>query len=220
MNDKTVLITGAAGFIGRYAAYEFSRNGWYVSGIGWGEWPDCNSYGLSAWNNSDVNITSLLEFADKPDVIVHCAGGASVGFSVEHPAADFDMTVRTTSHVLEFIRLHSPATRLVYPSSAAVYGQVKNLPITEDTPLNPMSPYGLHKQMAESLCQLYSLQFGVLSAVVRLFSIYGNGLHKQLLWDACQKFSSGKNIFFGTGKEVRDWLHVEDAARLLFHCCV
>ena len=70
------------------------------------------------------------------------------------------------------------------------------------------------KKMAESLCELYAEKFEVSVVIVRLFSIYGNGLRKQLLWDACQKFKESDNIFFGTGDEIRDWLHVEDLAKL------
>jgi UDP-glucose 4-epimerase len=135
---------------------------------------------------------------------------------VEQPAIDFELTVKTTSNVLEFMRVHSPDTQLIYLSSAAVYGQVEAQPITEEAALKPVSPYGLHKQMSESLCQLYSRQFGVSVTIVRLFSIYGEGLRKQLLWDACQKFERGESEFFGTGEEVRDWLHVKDVAGLLF----
>lgn len=216
MTQQTVLITGAAGFIGRHVVREFADKGWHVIGLGRGDWLDWRDYGLAAWHSTDVRLDSLLEYAGKPDALVHCAGGASVGFSVDQPAVDFDLTVRTTSLVLEFIRVHSPSTRLVYPSSAAVYGQVKILPIIEETPLSPVSPYGLHKQMAEALCQLYASQFGVSVAIVRLFSIYGTGLRKQLLWDACRKLQQRECEFFGTGEEVRDWLHVEDAAKLLF----
>lgn len=216
MKIKTVLITGAAGFIGRHVSLEFARQGWHVIGLGRGDWSDWHDYGLSHWHRADVDLDSLLEYAGKPDAIVHCAGGASVGFSISQPAIDFDLSVRTTSNILEFIRVHSPVTRLVYTSSAAVYGQVRTLPIMEETALNPLSPYGLHKRMAECLCELYSQQFGVSVSIVRLFSIYGVGLRKQLLWDACRKFDQGECDFFGTGEEIRDWLHVEDVSRLLF----
>ncbi|TDA81588.1 SDR family oxidoreductase, partial [Halomonas marinisediminis] len=80
---------------------------------------------------------------------------------------------------------------------------------------NPMSPYGFSKLSAELLAQEYSQCFGVNSISVRPFSLYGPGLKKQLLWDACNKFSKGIGEFFGTGEEVRDWLHVEDASSMI-----
>jgi len=73
----------------------------------------------------------------------------------------------------------------------------------------------MHKQIAEELCLSYAKHFGISVAIVRLFSVYGIGLRKQLLWDACTKLLSGPATFSGTGNETRDWLHVEDAARLL-----
>jgi UDP-glucose 4-epimerase len=69
--------------------------------------------------------------------------------------------------------------------------------------------------MAEQMVTSYSRQFGTSAAIVRLFSVYGCGLRKQLLWDACRKFANNDTTFMGTGDEVRDWLHVEDAATLL-----
>jgi UDP-glucose 4-epimerase len=69
--------------------------------------------------------------------------------------------------------------------------------------------------MAEDICLSYSRNFEIPVAIVRLFSVYGIGLCKQLLWDACNKLSLGPSTFGGTGEETRDWLHVEDAARLL-----
>ena len=212
---KRVLITGAAGFVGRYVAKEFSKQGYDVIGMGWGKFPDYADWELSAWYEAEVSLEMLCEYANQPDVIVHCAGGASVGNSVQRPRQDFCQTVDATSHVLEYIRLHSPQTKLIYPSSAAVYGNVKASPIAESTPYNPVSPYGVHKMMAEQLCQLYASRYELSIAVVRLFSIYGEGLRKQLLWDACNKLSVGETSFFGSGEEIRDWLHVSDAARLL-----
>ncbi|MGB9498874.1 MAG: NAD-dependent epimerase/dehydratase family protein [Dissulfuribacterales bacterium] len=213
--SKTVLITGAAGFIGRYVARAFSNQGAEVMGIGWGKFPEYREWGLSEWNECEVSMQSLCEFAGWPDIIVHCAGGASVGYSVDHPHHDFSLTVQTTSDLLEFIRLYSPETKLVYPSTAAVYGRAEQVPIPETAFLQPISPYGVHKMMAESLCRMYASHYQLQIAVVRMFSVYGEGLRKQLLWDACKKFSKGQGEFFGTGEEVRDWLHVKDAARLL-----
>ncbi|MBI5918954.1 MAG: NAD(P)-dependent oxidoreductase [Nitrosomonadales bacterium] len=209
------MITGAAGFIGRHVSAEFARRGMRVTGMGRGELGDWHLYGIDTWYPCEVTVDSLFQYADTPDVIVHCAGGASVGVSVQEPYQDFIQTVQTMAQVLEFMRLRAPHAKLVYPSSAAVYGQVKQLPISEDTPLQPISPYGTYKQIAENLCQLYAHQYQLSIAIVRLFSIYGEGLRKQLLWDACNKLANGNPEFFGTGGEVRDWLHVKDAAKLL-----
>jgi UDP-glucose 4-epimerase len=78
-----------------------------------------------------------------------------------------------------------------------------------------MSPYGLHKKFCEEMLKFYGERDGLLGAVVRLFSIYGPGLRKQLLWDAVGKLLSGQAIFFGTGHEVRDWVHIDDTVRLI-----
>jgi UDP-glucose 4-epimerase len=153
--------------------------------------------------------------AEKPHAMLHFAGSGSVGFSLANPLEDFERTVRSTAHVLEYVRKYSPDTRVIYASSASVYGAVKKLPISETSPRSPISPYGAHKAMAEQLIELYARQFQVSAAVVRFFSVYGTGLRKQLLWDGCRKLADGGMTFMGTGREVRDWLHVEDAARLM-----
>lgn len=214
---KTALVTGAHGFLGRHVAQKLASDGWEVVGLGHGNWTDheWKSWGLSRWHESDVTMESLLACGVQPEAVIHCAGGGSVAFSINSPHQDFLRTVATTSAVLEFVRLHSPGAKVAYPSSGGVYGAVKKLPIEETAPPQPFSPYGVHKLMAEELCCSYSATFGLATCVVRFFSIYGAGLRKQLLWDACQKVLRDETSFFGTGEETRDWLHVSDAANLL-----
>jgi len=215
--NKTVLVTGAHGFLGRHVARSFARDGWTVTGLGHGTWDraTADAYGITFWHSADVTLDTLVTYAGKPDVIAHCAGSGSVGFSVEQPHQDFVRTVANTAAVLEYVRLHSRHTVVAYPSSAAVYGNAVRLPIREDALLAPASPYGVHKLMAEQLCRSYAIHSRVAVAIVRYFSIYGEGLQKQLLWDACAKVGRGESSFFGTGEELRDWVHVEDAATLL-----
>lgn len=216
--QRYVLVTGANGFLGRHVARCFSRRGDTVLGIGHGEWSreEWERWGLSGWQRADVNLETLVQYTGIVSTIVHCAGGGSVASSIEDPLADFERTVATTAHVLEYVRKVEPSCRVVYPSSASVYGVVEELPIREDCHAAPISQYGVHKLMAEQMVASYARQFGTLTAIVRLFSVYGCGLRKQLLWDACRKFANHDNVFMGTGGEVRDWLHVEDAAELLF----
>jgi UDP-glucose 4-epimerase len=213
----TVLVTGANGFLGRHVCRIAAQQGDVVVGLGHGDWAEesWRQWGLTAWNELDVTLASLVAHAGKPDVIIHCAGSSSVGFSIENPAQDFDRTVGTTVEVLEYLRTCTPETALVYPSSAAVYGRAASLPISEASPLVPISPYGVHKKVAEDLCRSYSETLGLRVAIVRIFSAYGVELRKQLLWDACRKAVLGDCQFSGTGRETRDWVNAEDVGRLL-----
>jgi UDP-glucose 4-epimerase len=217
MKRGNALVTGAFGFLGRHVSRACAQAGYSVRGIGHGLWAraEWSDWGLSEWQASDVTPEAMELHAGEPTLIVHCAGSGSVGFSILNPAQDFDRTVGTTCSVLDYMRLHCPQARLVLPSSASVYGNALTMPISLTAPLGPVSPYGVHKRMAEELCLSYAQHFGTSVAIVRLFSVHGVGLRKQLLWDACIKLSRGPATFSGTGRDMRDWLHVDDAAKLL-----
>lgn len=216
MREKA-LVLGAAGFVGRHVARALAEKDWEVTGIGHGVWvrEEWRRWGLDNWHTADVDAQTLLTYAGEPKLIIQCAGSGSVGFSMTHPAQDYLRSVATTLSTLEFIRVHAPKCRLVLPSSAAVYGTATEIPIRVDAAKRPLSPYGVNKLIAEDLCRSYCRTFGLQVAIVRLFSVYGVGLRKQLLWDACMKLTEGRDSFSGTGEERRDWLHVDDAAALL-----
>ena len=217
---STVLITGVHGFLGRHTALLFKKRGCMVIGIGHGHWDFENpaDFGIDRWFEADIDFYTLAKINEHLDCVVHCAGGSSVGYSVQHPLRDFNRTVTSSVNVLEYIRLHQPWAKFVYPSSAAIYGKKENKPIRENDEFCPVSPYGFHKRIVEELCASYSTNFGLSTAIIRFFSVYGPGLKKQLLWDACNKFSQSahKVEFSGTGEETRDWIHVKDASELIF----
>jgi len=220
--SKTVLVTGAFGFIGRNVARHFANGGWVVVGMGHGSWTreEWRQWGISVWHTTDITPDALLTYAGSPDVVIHCAGSGSVGFSMTHPLQDFQRTVVTAIAVLEFVRLHAPRAHVVLPSSAGVYGMIETLPISESVLRAPVSPYGVHKKLSEDICKSYVDHFGLTVTVLRLFSVFGAGLEKQLLWDACNKITRGDYTFFGSGNELRDWIHVSDVASLMEHAVV
>lgn len=221
---ETIWITGGKGFIGRHLARLASGEGGRVFGIGHGLWPaeEAVKWGYTNWCNGEVeasNLSQLAQVSGLPDIVYHLAGGSSVGVSFQNPHEDFCRTVESTSRLLEWLRLSAPDARLISVSSAAVYGAGHAGPIPEDAVIAPYSPYGSHKAMMESLCRSYAENFGLRVAIVRLFSVYGVGLEKQLIWDLCCKLAvagSGPVMLGGTGRELRDWLHVSDAADLLW----
>ena len=215
---KKILITGAKGFLGGSTAKYFKNLGYTTYGIGHGDLlvDECRNIGLDYWYKSDVSIVAIKEIGEVFDVIIHCGGSGSVGFSVEHPYDDFKKTVDGTLEVLEYMRLYNPNAHLIYPSSPAVQGECIDEPIKEEYIGKPASPYGYHKKIAEDLCRSYSDKYDIKVSVVRLFSVYGNGLKKQLLWDACNKIMNAKDeaIFWGTGEETRDFIHIDNVLEI------
>ncbi len=219
--SKIVIITGALGFIGQNIARKFKLENYYVIGIGHGVGSNTflRDNGIDEWINADLDIASLKSIKKKAHLIIHCAGGSTVGISLENPYLDYHKTVNSTLELLEFVRLYSSDTNVIYLSSAAVYGVKNDSPILETDSTTPISPYGFHKLASENICMSYASCFGINVSVIRLFSIYGNGLKKQLIWDAVNKMITGNDqvSFFGTGDETRDWLHINDAVDLIYH---
>jgi UDP-glucose 4-epimerase len=215
---KTVLITGGAGFLGRQIAREFLATGARVICID-AVLPENAPAGVSlTYHQLQLPNPVLMEVLRKeaPEICIHCAGRASVPFSMSDPAADFRDNTTLTFEVLEALRRAAPACGFLLLSSAAVYGNPPMLPVREDERCAPLSPYGFHKWMCELLCQEFAKVHGMRTAVVRIFSAYGAGLRRQVIWDICAKaLGSGGVALRGTGEESRDFIHAVDIARAL-----
>lgn len=217
-----VWVTGANGFIGRHLAHELAGAGHAVHGVGHGalDATEARRLGLQSWINGEIdaaNLNALATAHGLPTRVFHLAGGSSVGISIERPFEDFSRTVASTARLLEWLRGSAPNCAVIAASSAAVYGADHFGPIAESAIVTPMSPYGQHKLMMEQLCASYARSFGLRCTVVRLFSVYGPNLRKQLLWDICSRLNAKEQVLTlgGTGNEIRDWTDVRDVARLL-----
>lgn len=216
--SKTVLVTGVAGFIGRYIARYFSIQGWLVIGIDNSPPENAPLANLTAYHQLQLPNTKLISILEQtpPQFCIHCAGRASVILSVTEPVADFYTNTVLTFEILNALRQISPECRFIFLSSAAVYGNPKSLPVNETQSPAPISPYGFHKWQSEQLCLEFTKIYGLPTASVRIFSAYGPGLRRQVVWDICrQAITQPKIILKGTGQESRDFIHVLDIAKAL-----
>ena len=219
MNNSIIWITGANGFIGKYLTQSLLDDNEHIVCF------NKNIY-TSSTIGSKKNIAykfslkSMLYAMDKhgvPKKVYHLAGSPTVGQSFIDPHNDFISNVGTVETLLN--ALHGNKTQIIFTSSAAVYGECKSKKINVDDILSPWSPYGHHKVIAEQLLKSYSNfnLFGI--TIIRLFSVYGAGLRKQLLYDICRKLSLSKKndplILSGTGHEKRDWIEVNDVISVL-----
>ena len=129
------------------------------------------------------------------------------------PGDDFRINTSMTFETLEAVRTQVPDCHFLLASSAAVYGEPPSLPVTEDAPLRPLSPYGFHKMQAEAMCREYAALHGLTTTALRIFSAYGPGLRRQVLWDICHKALTSPPVrLHGTGSESRDFVFVDDIA--------
>ncbi len=140
-----------------------------------------------------------------------------MGAAAADPLGSFDRTVRSTALLIDHLRRTAPDVRVVYPSSAAIYGLNDGGPLEEEGAQNPVSTYGWQKQMAESLLREAADIHGIACTAIRFFSVYGPGLRKQVLWDWSRRLLVGEAPMrlSGTGSEVRDFLYIDDAVRLM-----
>jgi UDP-glucose 4-epimerase len=150
------------------------------------------------------------------DVCVNCSGASSVPNSFIDNELDFELNTVNVYKILNSIRSNNPSCKFINISSAAVYGNVSYIPVNEASSLEPISPYGFHKQMSEIIVSEFYKIYGIKTCSLRLFSVYGVGLKKQLLWDIFQKWKNNEILeFHGNGNETRDFIYIDDLIKLI-----
>jgi len=212
-----ILVIGSKGFIGSHILNYFKQNKFEVLGCDVVNDYQSEDYIQIDATNSDYHF---IFKNNQIDVCINCSGAASVPLSLQFPLKDFNLNTVNVFKILEALREYQPNCKFLNLSSAAVYGNPECLPISENAPLNPLSPYGIHKMQSEQICREFYNYYNILTCSLRIFSAYGNGLKKQLFWDMYQKFSNNTIVeLFGTGNETRDFIHIDDISKAI-HCVV
>ena len=193
-----ILVIGSKGFIGSHMLQYFKEKEHMVFGCDVVvDYTQENYFLIDAVNANFKEIFDSNTF----DVCINCSGAASVPDSIIHPMRDFELNVNNVFKLLDAIRKQQPSCKFINLSSAAVYGNPAVLPVKEDAALLPVSPYGLHKQMAESVLREFYTQFNISTLSLRIFSVYGPGLQKQLFWDLYRKMKTNPNEITVLGME-------------------
>jgi UDP-glucuronate 4-epimerase len=222
----TILITGAAGFIGSHLSEHFVRLGHLVLGIDNfdpfypAKFKQLNLSELEGNKNfqfykADIRDKESLNkiFTSTPiDVVIHLAAKAGVRPSIESVAEYYDVNVNGTVNLLEAMRLND-VKKLLFASSSSIYGNNEKVPFSEtDVVDNPISPYASTKKSGELLCYVYHHLYNFHINCLRFFTVYGPRQRPDL---AIHKFirliDNGKPIpFFGDGNTARDYTFISD----------
>lgn len=227
LNNKTVLVTGAAGFIGYFLALRLLQIGCSV--IGFDSVNDYYEVSLKEYrltnidkiggnwkfihgNLADKLLVEKTFREEKPDIVVNLAAQAGVRYSIDHPDVYIESNIIGFYNILEACRSF-PVEHLVYASSSSVYGGNKKVPFsTEDKVDNPVSLYAATKKSNELLAHAYSKLYDIPSTGLRFFTVYGPaGRPDMAYFGFTNKLRAGKTIeIFNYGNCQRDFTYVDD----------
>jgi UDP-glucose 4-epimerase len=217
LDGKNILVTGGAGFIGSHLCKKLSSltsNLTIYDNLSSGKVENVKHLPQVHFVKADILDLKKLYSQEKADLIYHLAAQVVVPYSMENPIEDFETNARGTLNVLEKARKDD--ARVVFASSAAVYGNTTKLPTPENYGFNPDSCYGLSKVVGEQYCNMYSKQYGLDTTILRFANVYGPRCHG-VIEDFLDKISRNpeKLEIIGTGLQSRDFVHVSDVVDAL-----
>jgi nucleoside-diphosphate-sugar epimerase len=220
--EKVCLVTGAAGFIGSHLVRRLLSEGHRVTGID--SFTDYYDPKIK-WHNiadllqhpqfdliEDDLIEALESLPQSVNWVFHQAAQAGVRASW---GREFEIYTRqnilATQRLLEWAHSRKPE-RFVYASSSSVYGDVEKMPMQEEDPLRPLSPYGVSKLAAENLCTLYHKNFGLPTVSLRYFTVYGPGQRPDMAFHRFFKaiMAAEELTIYGSGEQTRDFTYISD----------
>lgn len=217
MNNKIAVVTGGAGFIGSHLARALLEDGYEVRVV------DNLSGGRrehipegARFFEQDINDTAALASVMAGATFVfHLAALPRVQYSIEHPIETNKANVDGTVSALNAAK-DAGVKRFIYAASSSAYGDQAIMPLTEDLPTSPKSPYGLQKYIGELYCRIFSEVYGLPTVCLRYFNVYGPGASAEGAYAlVIAKFLSQRALgqpmtITGDGTQTRDFTHVRD----------
>lgn len=225
--NKTVIVTGGAGFLGSHLVPALISGGYTVHVVdslvnGKREnVPEGATLHVVDIRDKDSLTALFVDIAQKAGGlygVFHLAALPSVPYSIEHPDETHSVNVDGSRNVYDAARA-AGARRVVYSASSAAYGNPKEIPSHENLAPEPLSPYGIQKYFVEHLARNYALHYGLPTVSLRYFNIYGpgadpRGAYAQALIKFIDQRSKGQPItIVGDGLQTRDYIHARDVAR-------
>lgn len=222
---RKYLVTGGAGFIGSHIVHALLEQGDFVrvlDNFSTGKRENIAQFvgkpAFELWEGDIRDLQTVTQAVEQMDVIFHQAAFVSVPKSMEDPLPCFDINQHGTEIILEAAR-KAGVKRVVLASSAAVYGDSEALPLEEETPLRPLSPYAVSKRVDELYAELYTRSFGLEVVALRYFNVYGPRQRPDSMYAAAvpiftRRLLDGKPVtIYGDGGQTRDLVYVGDIVR-------
>jgi UDP-glucose 4-epimerase len=226
MPETPVLVTGGAGFVGSHLCWQLADQGYRVrvlDNLRRANLPAVQPLiddGRVELLDGDIRYRGVVDDAVAgAEIVVHLAA-TSINRSQAAPAESVDVDVVGSENVFA-AAVTAGARRVVFASSASVYGPPQALPMTEDDPLRPQTPYCLGKLAGEHLLQYYGRAGGLEWNILRFFNVYGPGQHTDAYYTGVASIFLGRllnaepPIVDGTGEQTMDMVHVRDVARAI-----
>ena len=205
----SVLVTGGNGFIGTHLCRLLHNNGHSVISL------DIVHTGNHPWECLTADIRDSMHL-EEVDWIVHLAAQISVPLSVDNPDETLSINVDGTSSIIRAAEAAS-VKKIIFASSAAIYGDCEEIPIPESAPLTPQSPYAVSKIVGEELIKRSTIQ----TCSLRFFNVYGPGQSAEGGYAAVipafkKAIQLGRECrIFGDGTQIRDFIHVYDLVKII-----